>query len=63
MAAGMGYYMGRRQAVAPPTGKQRTSRVALGRLTFDLLVALTARRIRRSPTALLASSLLAWARV
>jgi len=63
MAAGMGYYMGCRQAVAPPTWRQRTSRVALGRLTFDLLVALTARRIRRSPTALLASSLLAWARV
>jgi hypothetical protein len=62
MAAGMGYYMGRRQTVAPPTWKRRTSRIALGRLTIDLLVALTARRIRRSPTAMLASSLLARAR-
>jgi hypothetical protein len=59
MAAGMGYYMGRRQAVAPPTWRQRTSRVALGRLTINLLVALTARRIRYSPAAMLASSLLA----
>jgi hypothetical protein len=54
--------MGRRQAVAPPTWKQRTSRIALGRLTINLLVALTARRIRHSPTAMLASSLLARAR-
>jgi len=52
----------------PPPGRgaadleARTSRVALGRLTIDLLVALTARRIRRSPTAMLASSLLARAR-
>jgi hypothetical protein len=62
MAAVMGYYMGRRQVVAP-TWSQRTSRVALGRLTVDLLVALAARRIRRSPAALLASSLLARARL
>jgi hypothetical protein len=62
MAAGMGYYMGRRQAVALPTWKQRTSRIALGRLTVNLLVLLTARRIRHSPMAMLASSLLARAR-
>jgi hypothetical protein len=62
MAAGMGYYMGRRQTVAPPTWKRRTSRIALGRLTVDLLVALTARRVRRSPVAIVASSLLARAR-
>ena len=57
-----GYYLGRRAGSTPPTWKQRTSRVALGRLTIDLLVALTARRIRRSPTAMLAASLLARAR-
>jgi hypothetical protein len=62
MAAGMGYYLGRRQAVAPPTWKQRTTRIALGRLTVNLLVLLTARRIRHSPMAMLASGLLARAR-
>jgi hypothetical protein len=62
MAAGMGYCMGRRQAMAAPTWKQRTSRVVLGRLAFDLLVLLTARRIRHSPMALVASNLLARAR-
>ena len=62
MAAGMGYYMGRRQAVAPPTWKQRTSRIALGKLTIDLLLALTARRVRRSAMAMAASNLVARAR-
>jgi hypothetical protein len=62
MAAGMGYYMGRRQAMAPPTWRQRTSRIAVGRLTVNLLVLLTARRIRHSPLAMVASSLLARAR-
>ncbi len=59
MAAGMGYYMGRRQAVAAPTWKQRTSRIALGKLTIDLLLALAARRVRRSTMAMVASSLVA----
>ena len=59
MAAGMGYYFGRRQVVAPPTWQQRTSRIALSRLTMDLLVALTARRVRRSTMAIVASNLLA----
>lgn len=59
MAAGMGYYTGRRQAVAAQSWKQRTSRVTVGRLTINLLVALTARRIRHSPMALLAASLVA----
>jgi hypothetical protein len=62
MAAGMGYYMGRRQTVTPPTWKRRTSRIALGRLAFDLLVLLTARRIRHSTMAAVASSLVARAR-
>ncbi|BBX47106.1 hypothetical protein GCM10009641_13050 [Mycobacterium cookii] len=62
MAAGLGYYMGRRQAVAPPTWKQRTSRIALSRAAFDLLVALTARRVRRSPMATLAAALVERAR-
>ncbi|MGA9490019.1 MAG: hypothetical protein WBV80_07155 [Mycobacterium sp.] len=62
MAAGLGYYMGRRQAVAPPTWKQRTSRIALGKLTIDLLLALAARRVRRSTVAVVASSLVARAR-
>jgi hypothetical protein len=62
MAAGMGYYIGRRQAVAPPTWKRRTSRIAFGRLAFDLLVLLTARRIRHSTIAVVAASLVARAR-
>jgi hypothetical protein len=62
MAAGMGYYMGRRQAVAPPTWRRRTSRITLGRLAFDLLVLLTARRIRHSTIAAVAASLVARAR-
>jgi hypothetical protein len=62
MAAGLGYYMGCRHTMAPPTWKRRTSRIALGRLAFDLLVLLTARRIRHSTMAAVASSLVARAR-
>lgn len=44
----IGYYFGRRAGSTPLTWKKRTSRVALGRLAINLLVLMTARRIRRS---------------
>lgn len=44
----IGYYFGRRAGSTPPTWKKRTSRVALGRLAINLLVLMTARRLRRS---------------
>ncbi|OBG36100.1 hypothetical protein A5672_20495 [Mycobacterium alsense] len=47
MAACAGYYVGRRVGPKPTTWRKRTSRIALGKLAIDLLVALTARRIRR----------------
>lgn len=47
-AAWIGYYLGRRAGSTPSPWKNRTSRVALGRLVISLLVSLTARRIRRS---------------
>ncbi|MCV7380688.1 hypothetical protein BST11_04705 [Mycobacterium alsense] len=47
VAACVGYYVGRRTGSAPTTWRKRTSRIALGKLAIDLLVALTARRIRR----------------
>jgi hypothetical protein len=43
----IGYYLGRRAGSTPPSWKRRTSRIALGRLAVNLLVLLTARRIRR----------------
>ncbi|MEC4763980.1 hypothetical protein VT930_12800 [Mycobacterium sherrisii] len=46
-AACLGYCAGRRATSTPPTWQQRTSRVALGRLVFGLLVVMTARRVRR----------------
>ncbi|OBI14909.1 hypothetical protein A5712_29735 [Mycobacterium sp. E2327] len=46
----IGYYLGRRAGSRPPTWKQRTSRVALGKLAISLLVAVTARRILRLRT-------------
>jgi hypothetical protein len=42
-----GYYLGRRASSAPSTWKKRTSRVALSRLAINLLVLMTARRIRQ----------------
>ncbi|OBI47983.1 hypothetical protein A5706_27970 [Mycobacterium sp. E796] len=45
-----GYYLGRRAGSRPPTWKQRTSRVALGRLAISLLVAMTARRVLKLRT-------------
>jgi membrane protein DedA with SNARE-associated domain len=48
MATCVGYYFGRRAGSTPSTWRQRTSRIALGRLAITLLVSLTARRIRRS---------------
>jgi hypothetical protein len=43
----IGYYLGRRAGSTPLTWKRRTSRIALGRLAINLLVLLTARRIRQ----------------
>jgi hypothetical protein len=43
----IGYHFGRRAGSAPSTWKKRTSRVALGRLAVNLLVLMTARRIRQ----------------
>lgn len=48
VAASVGYYVGRRTSPKPSTWKLRTSRIALGKLAIGLLVALTARRIRRN---------------
>ncbi|MBV8786588.1 MAG: hypothetical protein JOZ00_07850 [Mycobacterium sp.] len=47
MALCLGYWLGRRAGSTPLTWKRRTSRIALGRLAVNLLVLLTARRIRR----------------
>lgn len=43
----IGYYFGRRARSTPSTWRKRTSRVALGRLVINLLVLMTARRIRQ----------------
>jgi hypothetical protein len=47
MAVCVGYYFGRCASLTPSTWKKRTSRIALGRLAFILLVLMTARRIRQ----------------
>lgn len=47
-ATWIGYYAGRRAGSTPSTWKKRTSRIALGRLAINLLVLMTARRIRHS---------------
>ena len=44
----VGYQLGRRAGSKTSTWKKRTSRVALGRLAINLLVLMTARRIRQS---------------
>ena len=44
----IGYHFGRRASSTPSTWKKRTSRVALGRLAINLLVLMTARRVRQS---------------
>jgi hypothetical protein len=43
----VGYHFGRRAGSTPSTWRKRTSRVALGRLAVNLLVLVTARRVRR----------------
>lgn len=43
-----GYYLGRRAGSYPPTWTTRTSRLVLGRLAINVLLVLTARRIRRN---------------
>jgi hypothetical protein len=43
----IGYCLGRRAGSTPSTWKRRTSRIALGRLAINLLVLVTARRIRQ----------------
>jgi hypothetical protein len=47
-ATWIGYYVGRRAGSTPSTWKKRTSRIALGKLAINLLVLMTARRIRHS---------------
>jgi hypothetical protein len=47
LATSAGYYCGRRAGSARSTWKKRTSRVALGKQTVNLVVAVAARRIRR----------------
>jgi hypothetical protein len=44
----IGYHFGRSAGSTPSSWKKRTSRVALGRLAINLLMLMTARRIRRS---------------
>ncbi len=44
----VGYHLGRRTGSKPSTWKKRTSRVAMGRLAINLLVLMTARRVRQS---------------
>ena len=43
----IGYHLGRRAGSTPSSWKKRTTRIALGRLAINLLVLLTARRIRQ----------------
>jgi hypothetical protein len=47
-ATWIGYYLGRRAGSTQSTWKKRTSRIALGRLVINLLVLVTARRVRRT---------------
>jgi hypothetical protein len=47
-ATWIGYCLGRRAGSTPLTWKKRTSRIALGRLVINLLVLVTARRVRRT---------------
>jgi hypothetical protein len=51
----VGYHFGRRAGTTPSPWKKRTSRVALGRLAVNLLVLMTARRIRQSSRAVVKS--------
>ncbi len=44
----VGYHLGRRAGARSSTWKKRTGRVALGRLAINLLVLMTARRLRQS---------------
>ncbi len=58
----VGYYVGRRPGSTRSTWKKRTSRLALGRLAINLLVLLTARRIRQSlrPKPMFAGAVQRW---
>ncbi|OBF85839.1 hypothetical protein A5791_21955 [Mycobacterium sp. 852002-51163_SCH5372311] len=44
----IGYQWGRRAGSTPPTWKQRTSRMALGRRAISLVALMSARRLQRS---------------
>jgi len=44
----IGYHFGRRAGSTPPTWRQRTSRVALGKRAISLALLMTARRMQRS---------------
>ncbi|HTY35175.1 hypothetical protein [Mycobacterium sp.] len=41
----LGYYLGRRAGSKPSTWRKRTSRVAMGRLAFNLVMLMAARRV------------------
>lgn len=47
-AACIGYYAGRRAGSRRPPWRKRTSRIALGKLAFNLLALITARRLQQS---------------
>ncbi len=47
LAAGVGYYLGRRAGSPSPRWKKRTSRTQLGRMALGLLMLLTVRRLQR----------------
>ncbi len=47
LATWVGYLCGRRAAAAPPSWRQRTSRIALGRRAVNLFLLIAARRVRR----------------
>lgn len=61
-ATWIGYYAGRRTGSAPSARKKRTSRIALSRLVINLLVLITARRVRRTfqPQRMLSGGLGMW---
>lgn len=48
MATCIGYYAGRRAGTRRSTWTKRTSRIALGKLAFNLLALITARRLQQS---------------
>ncbi|OBK14291.1 hypothetical protein A5635_10200 [Mycobacterium asiaticum] len=60
MALCIGYQWGRRTAGRPMTWKQRTSRVALGRLAVQLAGLVVARRVQRMVVVRGAAPVIGW---